>query len=77
MNDHTLIIAALGAKPFEPFVLTLVTDQRIKVPTKEHLTLPPLDEYGKRPKLVVVFNVKSALPRYLTLESIISLDHGD
>jgi hypothetical protein len=75
MNDFNLIIEALKAKPFEPFSLTLVTNERLPIPTKEHISLPPHDEAARRPKYVTVYNATSSLPRYLKLESIISLDH--
>jgi hypothetical protein len=77
MIDLNLIIEALKAKPFEPFALTLVTNERLKVPTKGHVAIPPLDEASRVPKWIVVFNAVTGKPRYLSLESIASLDHGD
>lgn len=70
-----LIIKERKAKPFEPFALILVTNERLKIPTTEHISLPPLDEANRRPKWVVVYDAASSLPRYLKLESIIGLNH--
>jgi hypothetical protein len=75
MIDFVSIASLILAKPFEPFALTLVTNERLKIPTKEHISLPPLDEANRRPNVIVVYNVTSSLPRFLSLESIISIDH--
>ena len=75
MIDLTFIVEQLKSKPFEPFALTLVTGERCKVPTKEHIAIPPLDEASRVPKWIVIFNAFNSKPRYLALESIISLDH--
>jgi hypothetical protein len=75
MIEFVSIASLMLAKPFEPFALTLVTNERLKIPTAQHISLPPLDEANRRPKLVVVYNATSSLPRFLSLESIISIDH--
>jgi hypothetical protein len=75
MIDFVSIAALIKAKPFEPFALTLVTNERLKIPTAQHISLPPLDEANRRPNVVVVYSATSGLPRFLRLESIISIDH--
>jgi hypothetical protein len=75
MIDLALIIDQLKAKPFEPFVLTLVNGERCKVPTKEYIAIPPLDEGGRAQKWILLFDSYTGRPRYLDLGSIAAVDH--
>ena len=74
MIDMKFLDEQIRAKPFVPFTLILVTNERYQIRTRGHIALPPLDETARRPNYVVAFN-KWSFPRYLALESIVGLAH--
>jgi hypothetical protein len=73
MIDMKFLEEQVGAKPFVPFTLILVTGERYQIRSKAHIALPPLDEVSRRPTWFIAYNQRS-IPRYFALESIISIE---
>ena len=65
----------LNATPFTPFILVLNSGDRFNIKTPDHADLPPIDEQTQqRPPWFVAYTER-AVPRYLALANIASLEH--
>jgi hypothetical protein len=66
----------LHAKPFIGFSIVMSSGDRFRIKTADHADLPPVDEAtGKRNGWFIAYTARS-IPRYLAVDNITSLEHG-
>ena len=66
----------LNATPFAPFVLVMNSGDRFNIKSRDHADLPPLDEQSQQHPPWFVAYTERAVPRYLALANIASLEHS-
>jgi hypothetical protein len=65
----------LKATPFIPFTITTNSGDRFRIKTADHADVPPIDEAtGVRQPWFIAYTER-AIPRYLALINIASLEH--